>query len=465
MVPALEFQFSAIPAPAARFCVAAFSLVAVVSLSPTALAQDKERDAVEREEDWEPAPRQFGFEVALTGGYQLTAADADTAGAAQGSDGQAMAGGRLTVNFNRWLAAEGEVNVSVLQEANPDVDDSATETRVMGVLNLFPSSRVRPFVTLGYGIRFSTIDQMPGGETESEGRLVAGGGAKLMFNDRVGLRADALAFVPTDTAAGLISEREDSEDPDYAFMASLFFSLGEVKPERRLLRERVMVRPSDKDTDGDGLPDTQDNCPKVAEDMDGFGDNDGCPETDNDRDGIADADDRCPTQAETRNGVEDEDGCPETDSDADGYIGEADQCPDAPETPNDFEDDDGCPDEVPDEVAQFTGVVEGVSFQTGSANLLRGSFSVLDRAVRVLEDHPSLRLEIRGHTDSSGNPRRNLRLSEDRADTVRRYLISRGIERSRLESVGVGDEEPIADNSTRSGRARNRRTEFRLLRD
>jgi outer membrane protein OmpA-like peptidoglycan-associated protein len=98
------------------------------------------------------------------------------------------------------------------------------------------------------------------------------------------------------------------------------------------------------DSDNDGIPDTKDLCPDEPEDIDGFEDNDGCPEPDNDKDGIADKIDKCPNFAEDMDGFEDNDGCPEPDNDKDGIFDSADQCPNLPEDVDGFRDSDGCPD-------------------------------------------------------------------------------------------------------------------------
>jgi OmpA-OmpF porin, OOP family len=101
-----------------------------------------------------------------------------------------------------------------------------------------------------------------------------------------------------------------------------------------------------RDKDGDGILDEQDQCPDAAEDRDGFQDSDGCPDPDNDGDGILDDNDKCPNEAEDMDGFEDLDGCPDVDNDKDGVPDDADHCPLKPETKNGFKDDDGCPDEI-----------------------------------------------------------------------------------------------------------------------
>lgn len=104
-------------------------------------------------------------------------------------------------------------------------------------------------------------------------------------------------------------------------------------------------------------------------------------------------------------------------------------------------------------------ILEGVLFETGSATIERESYPRLDRVVEYMSHHPSTRIRVAGYTDNVGNPRRNLALSESRAQSVREYLVSHGIDGSRVEAVGFGAENPIASNDTEEGRAQNRRIE------
>ncbi|MEM7675642.1 MAG: OmpA family protein, partial [Myxococcota bacterium] len=149
-------------------------------------------------------------------------------------------------------------------------------------------------------------------------------------------------------------------------------------------------------------------------------------------------------------------------TDGDGVIDDKDKCINEPETENGYQDSDGCPDEIPEIVKKFTGSIKGINFQSGRSTINPTSFPVLDKAVVVLKDYPDLKLEIGGHTDSSGSARGNQRLSQRRADAVRAYLIGQGIDASRLTAVGYGEAKPIATNRTRAGRAENRRIEFVL---
>jgi OOP family OmpA-OmpF porin len=106
-------------------------------------------------------------------------------------------------------------------------------------------------------------------------------------------------------------------------------------------------------------------------------------------------------------------------------------------------------------------VLEGVSFLSGSAKLTLSSQGPLDRVVAALRERPDLRVVIEGHTDNVGNREANIRLSKARADAVGAYLVSKGIDASRLGSIGLGPDQPVASNDTPEGRAQNRRVQLR----
>jgi len=217
------------------------------------------------------------------------------------------------------------------------------------------------------------------------------------------------------------------------------------------------------DNDQDGVPDAVDRCPVAAEDRDGYMDDDGCPEADNDKDGLLDPADKCPNEAEDKDSFEDDDGCPDDDNDRDGVPDADDHCAEAQETKNGYLDHDGCPDELPRAVKKYSGVIPGIQFDTGKASLRKSSFRVLDAAVKVLKEYPDVRVRIAGHTDDVGDAAANRALSQARAETVRAYLIDKGIAADRLEALGFGQEQPLAAGRSAKARARNRRVEFRLV--
>lgn len=216
----------------------------------------------------------------------------------------------------------------------------------------------------------------------------------------------------------------------------------------------------DPDNDGDGVPDDRDGAPNEAEDLDGYQDDDGVPDPDNDGDGVPDSRDDAPLEAEDLDGYRDSDGVPDPDNDQDGVLDGDDQCPD---TPADVEvDETGCP--VAEEI-QDNLVLEGVSFATSSAELTASSLAVLREVAANLRAWPHVRVEVAGHSDSTGPADYNRTLSQQRAESVRQYLIRQGIRPERIVAVGYGEERPIADNSTASGRAMNRRVELNRLDD
>jgi outer membrane protein OmpA-like peptidoglycan-associated protein len=221
-----------------------------------------------------------------------------------------------------------------------------------------------------------------------------------------------------------------------------------------------------RDSDGDGIPDEKDLCPKQPEDYDGFEDADGCPDTDNDGDGIPDVEDECPDEPEDKDGFEDSDGCPDPDNDGDGIPDEDDDCPNQAETPNGYQDEDGCPDEKPVEPVYEgpkTIRLEGINFEPNTAVMRSGYRTALDQAAEILKEYPTLTVTISGHTTDRGDRGFLMELSQDRAQAVVDALVSDyGIDRSRLTAMGHGPDKPVASNSTADGRAQNRRIEFEV---
>lgn len=211
------------------------------------------------------------------------------------------------------------------------------------------------------------------------------------------------------------------------------------------------------DEDGDGVTDEYDKCPGTPK---GWPvDEDGCP-LDEDKDGVPDHLDKCPG---TPAGVAvDADGCP-LDSDGDGVPDYLDKCPGTPEGIE--VDEDGCPIVTEEERAELDNAAKGVYFEINSATLKEESFEKLDVLVKFMETHPGLTIIVEGHTDNTGNAEYNLKLSQDRVNSVKDYLVSKGVDRSRLKAVGYGQEKPLYDNNTEEGRAQNRRVYFDIKKE
>lgn len=225
------------------------------------------------------------------------------------------------------------------------------------------------------------------------------------------------------------------------------------------------------DRDKDDVPDKDDKCPDV------YGTANGCPDADGD--GVADTDDQCPTEIGTLNGCPDSDedgvadkddkckddagvarygGCPVPDTDKDGINDEEDKCPnEAGVVLN-----SGCPEIKQDVKQKVEFAAKNIFFRFASDVILKQSFNPLDEVVKVLQENPELKLNISAHADNRGTAERNMMWSERRAKSVADYFISKGIAAERITYKGYGDTQPVADNKTETGRAKNRRVEMKL---
>jgi OOP family OmpA-OmpF porin len=207
------------------------------------------------------------------------------------------------------------------------------------------------------------------------------------------------------------------------------------------------------DTDADGVKNFKDKCPGTA--AGATVDENGCEIAsaevvgDSDGDGVSDDRDRCPG---TPAGAKvDEYGC-ELDDDGDGVVNSKDKCPGTP--PGVAVDNNGC-------TLEEKYALKNVNFEFDSAKLTADSTASLDEAVQILTRHSDLKVEIAGHTDSTGTDEYNLGLSKRRAQAVVDYLIAHGANAGNITAKGYGEAEPVADNATDTGRAANRRVELR----
>ena len=231
------------------------------------------------------------------------------------------------------------------------------------------------------------------------------------------------------------------------------------------------------DTDGDGIIDGEDACPTVAglatlngcpdADSDGIADkddmcpnakgtkaNNGCPDTDGD--GIVDKDDKCASV----NGPKANGGCPWPDTDGDGVLDKDDNCKNevGPASNN------GCPEPVITEVAEkkMGEFAKTILFNSGRSTFLPSVSDKLDGIVTIMKEFSKATFMIEGHTDSTGSKSLNEKLSAKRAAAVKDYLVQNGVDASRLDSKGFGEDNPIDTNKSRAGRANNRRVEIKV---
>jgi OOP family OmpA-OmpF porin len=204
------------------------------------------------------------------------------------------------------------------------------------------------------------------------------------------------------------------------------------------------------DRDGDGIADNDDKCPDVK----GLAKYQGCPIPDTDKDGINDEEDKCPNVP----GVARYQGCPVPDTDGDGVNDEEDKCPNEVGPASNF----GCPVIDVVIVEKVNKAAHNIFFATGSSKLLAKSYKSLKDVAQILKDNPTYKIDVDGYTDITGNADKNQVLSESRAGSVKEYLVGNGIDESKITVTGHGINDPIADNKTAAGRAKNRRVEMKL---
>lgn len=185
---------------------------------------------------------------------------------------------------------------------------------------------------------------------------------------------------------------------------------------------------------------TSKNAPPVTEPV---------TEVDSDGDGVPDSRDKCPNTP--AGAVVDQDGC-ELDSDGDGVVDRLDKCPNTPAGAR--VDENGC------EIIAELGMAH---FAFDKAELNDEGRMELDESAKTLMSNPNVRIEVAGHTDSVGSDSYNMSLGERRAKVVADYLVSKGVGADRLEPRSYGESRPVAANSTKEGRAQNRRTELVVI--
>ena len=215
------------------------------------------------------------------------------------------------------------------------------------------------------------------------------------------------------------------------------------------------------DTDADGIIDAEDACPQVKGVANADPKLHGCP-PDKDGDTILDAEDACPEIKGIRTQDPTTNGCP-GDTDGDTIRDDKDACPNEKGKPNQDPTKNGCPESVRVTETEVI-ILQQVQFDTSKATIKKVSDPLLDEVAAVFKEHPELtKIEVQGHTDSKGVPAMNKTLSQQRAESVKKALMKRGIADGRLVPKGYGQDKPIGDNATDEGRQKNRRVQFVIL--
>ena len=352
-----------------------------------------------------------------------------------------------------------------------DVSRDSYDWAVFGTYNEVVSEKLIPYLSLGIGGNALNHKTLTG--------IYASLGIRYLFWENVGVRLAVQGFnlwkgrydlIPTigiDVVFGGVKDSDMDGIPDDRDMCPN--TPGGVK---------VNANGCPIDSDKDGVPDYKDRCPGTPQGV--KVDSSGCP-IDSDKDGVPDYKDRCPdTPAGTK---VDKYGCPVViDSDKDGVPDYKDRCPDTPQGVK--VDSSGCPldsdkDGVPDYKDRCPNTPEGykvdekgcfqevkleVHFDTNKWDIKPEYYPVLEKFAKFLKDNPKIKVEIQGHTDSVGSAKYNLKLSQKRAEAVKKVLVEKyGISPDRIIAKGYGESMPVAPNDTEEGRAKNRRVVAKII--
>ena len=331
--------------------------------------------------------------------------------------------GNLNLDNERLFGGElqfNSVNSAIKPELSvlytPEVDyDPIVETTLFGpstsVVNSTSITRVALNGVYEYEGRGSLVPFAKAGigyealenryfENENGFFLDIGAGVKLPLTEAIALKAEALY---------MLKDPLDHADNNLALLVGLSFGFGGGGTA-------AAVAECTTDSDGDGVCNDRDKCPDTP--MEAQVDEKGCP-LDSDSDGVADMDDACPN------------------------------------TPAGYKvDETGC-----EEMMELE-----LTYEFDSANIDAASAPKVHAFGSFLMEHPSYTIHVVGHTDKVGDELYNRRLSEERADSVRKMLVEQGVDASRITTEGRGELEPKADNETEEGRRANRRIEVRINR-
>jgi OOP family OmpA-OmpF porin len=403
----------------------------------------------------------------------------------------------IAYNFSEKWAGEGIFTYTPTEtdySSGGNHDEDVYGLRADLLYQFRPGKKLVPYLAAGLGFFFLSSHHS---DTDNDVLVDYGAGLKYFLTSDIALRADVRHILD-------INSWDVSGTPDIynnlSYTAGMTFQYGGVEK-----------KPQSEDTDGDGVIDLFDRCPgtPLGVAVDGFGcpadvdkdgvydyldkcpgtpagtavDRAGCPLPDGDRDGVADSLDKCP--GTPAGAAVDSTGCPKMlkkDSDGDGVADGQDKCPNTPATvpvneygcPRDsdgdgvFDIDDKCPgtpagtavdaEGCPIPTPEKSSMALDVEFASGQAAIRPQFRTAMEKATQFIKEHPGRKVLVEGHTDSIGSEAYNLRLSQQRAESVRNYLIENfQVDPAEITGRGYGEADPVADNSTQEGRQQNRR--------
>jgi len=377
---------------------------------------------------------EYKYEVTPVIGYNIAEGNIDI-------EDQLLVGGELQLN-DTGLPLKPELSILY---TNADYDKSTQGSTniyriaLNGVYEFDKIGTVTPLAKAGLGYETMSTHHE---ENYDSPFLDAGVGAKIPFTDNLALKLEALY---------MLKHNDNRWDNNVAVLAGLNFAFGAKAQKAAPVAVAATPVVVDGDDDNDGVLNSKDNCLYTPANtkVDALG----CALVlDSDNDGVNDNIDKCPTTP--ANTKVDANGCKiNLDDDQDGVLNSDDICPNTPL--GDKVNSDGCP----------TLVNLHINFENNSANIDANSQDRIQKYADFLIKHKNYSAKIIGHTDSRGSASYNKQLSQKRADAVVADLISKGVDKNQLSASGMGEENPVADNSTAQGRAQNRRIEAELTRN
>ena len=419
---------------------------------------------------------QHKYEISPMIGYDLTEGNIGIKG-----NGYPVGGLEVQINTpNSRISPE----FSVLYSSGVDYS-SGGNTRIVrgafnGVYSFDAMNSIFPFAKIGVGVEAVQNETL----ANQDGFFMdAGAGAKVALTENIALKLEAMYL------AKVATQNAGFADSNLIAMVGVTFAFGgdkrevapEPTPEPEAKVEAVVVAPVavDGDDDKDGVANSIDECVytpaetpvdskgcALDDDKDGVINSlDKCPTTplnasvdakgcelDDDNDGVANSLDEC--LSTVANAQVDAKGC-ELDSDNDGVLNSKDMCKDT--AANTEVDSDGC--------AKTITIELEINFENNSDKVKSESIANVDAYADFLNASPNYSAKIIGYTDSVGNASYNKKLSQKRAESVKKMLLDRGVNSTQVTAVGLGKVNPIADNATAEGRAKNRRIEAELTKN
>jgi len=382
------------------------------------------------------------------------------------------AGARVGYNFTENWGSELFFNYVPSEYEPGGADNHFYFAGIEGLYHFLPRSSFVPFIAAGIGATHYSSDDS--GLVPSKVAVDYGAGFKYFITDHIAFRADARHVLPLGER-GKYGDNPHKVHNDLLATVGLMFSFGgddryaeqwlnkleEEKAAKTQAQEQrqaaaseapVLVAQAEKqaepavavgDADRDGVPDNLDECPNTPASV--VVDKKGCP-PDSDKDGVVDYLDSCP---DTPAGLAvDKRGC-SPDTDRDGVVDYLDKCPRTPFGVKVAAD--GC-------VYSKESVFLKIEFDSGKAVIKKSYYAELKKAADFMKQYPEATATIVGHTDSVERPKQSMKLSQERAESVRQYLMKNfGIDGSRIRTLGFGAEKPIANNAKKEGRKINRR--------